>query len=41
MLAKLDSSEHKKITDKYGVKGFPTMLFFYNGDYVEYKGNRE
>ena len=41
MLAKVDSTEDKAITDRYGIKGFPTLLFFYNGDYVEYKGSRE
>lgn len=41
MAAKLDSSVEKKITERYGIKGFPTILFFSDGDYVEYKGERE
>ena len=31
VLAKVDSTENKKITDKFGVKGFPTILFFKRG----------
>lgn len=40
LLAKIDSTENKKITDQFGVKGFPTMLFFKDGQSVEYKGER-
>ena len=37
-LAKVDATEHKKIGEKYEVKGFPTLKFFKNGVVSEYNG---
>jgi len=37
-LAKVDATEHKKIGEKYDVKGFPTLKFFKNGVVSEYNG---
>lgn len=31
LLAKIDSTENKKVTDRFAVRGFPTMLFFKGG----------
>jgi len=39
-LAKVDATEHKKIGEKYDVKGFPTLKFFKNGVVTEYNGGR-
>ena len=40
-IAKLDGEKNKKMNDKYGVKSFPTLKFFKNGAFVDYKGKRE
>jgi protein disulfide-isomerase A1 len=40
-VAKCDASVNKVSSGKYGVKGYPTMKFFYNGIGGEYKGGRE
>jgi len=37
---KLDSTSHKGITTKYGVKGYPTLKLFRDGVPKEYKGGR-
>jgi len=39
--AKCDASKNPKAAGKYGVRGYPTMKFFYNGVAGEYKGGRE
>ena len=41
LLAKYDTTEYKEVTKRYGIRGFPTILFFYKGEYVEYTGVRE
>jgi len=36
-----DNKEHdKRVTEKYGVEGFPTILVFKNGSHKEYEGER-
>ena len=38
--AKIDSSDNKISKEKYKVDGFPTTLFFINGDPIEFDGGR-
>lgn len=40
-IAKVDSTIHKDLGTKYGVKGFPTLKLFMNGEPVDYTGGRE
>lgn len=40
-IAKLDATEHKKMSEKFGVQGFPTLKFFVKGNPVDYQGARE
>jgi len=39
-LAKVDSTIHKELGQKFGVKGFPTLIFFKNGVKQDYTGGR-
>lgn len=39
-LAKCDATENKKVAEKYGVQGFPTLKFFNKGQAVDYNGGR-
>ncbi len=39
-VAKIDSTENSKSAGTYGVKGYPTLIFFLNGTKVEYNGQR-
>lgn len=39
-VAKIDSTEEKKSASEYGVKGFPTLIFFLNGKKIDYNGQR-
>lgn len=39
-LAKVDATEQKVIAKRFGVKGYPTLIFFKNGQQVEYNGGR-
>ncbi|KAH9300939.1 hypothetical protein KI387_012522, partial [Taxus chinensis] len=38
LLAKLDGDRHTRAASKYGIKGFPTLLFFVNGTWEPYTG---
>ena len=39
-LAKLDATKHRNTPLKYNIEGFPTLLFFVNGEAQEYTGGR-
>ena len=39
-LAKVDATIHKKIAEKFDIKGFPTLRFFKDGNDSEYNGGR-
>jgi len=39
-LAKVDATEEKELASKYGVKGFPTLLWFDGGKQIDYDGGR-
>eukprot|EP00850_Spirogloea_muscicola_P006656 SM000032S12040 [mRNA] locus=s32:119433:124518:+ [translate_table: standard] len=40
VLAKIDGSKDNRLSQQYGVQGFPTLLFFRNAQHREYKGGR-
>jgi protein disulfide-isomerase A1 len=39
-IAKVDATEQKKITEDHGIKGFPTLYFYNNGNRMDYGGGR-
>jgi len=39
-VAKVDVTENKTLGEKYGIKGFPTLLLFKDGKMEKYKGDR-
>jgi len=39
-LAKVDATEQKKVAERFGVQGFPTLKFFNNGEAMDYTGGR-
>jgi protein disulfide-isomerase-like protein len=41
VLAAVDATEHKKVSDEFEIKGFPTIKYFHQGKYIEeYSGAR-
>ena len=38
-LAKVDATEETELATEFGVKGYPTMIFFKKGNKKEYTGN--
>lgn len=39
-LAKVDATENSKSAGEYGVRGYPTLFFFLNGQKIDYSGQR-
>jgi protein disulfide-isomerase A1 len=39
-LAKIDCDTYGSVKGTYGVQGFPTLIFFNNGEQVKYNGQR-
>lgn len=39
-LGKVDATVEKDLGEKYGVQGFPTLIYFKNGERVDYNGGR-
>jgi len=39
-LGKTDATENKKLADKFGVQGFPTLKFYADGNWIDYTGGR-
>jgi protein disulfide-isomerase A1 len=39
-IGKVDATEQKKLAEKFGVQGFPTLFFFKNGEKQDYTGGR-
>lgn len=39
-LAKVDATENKKLAEEFGIRGFPTLFWFVNGEKQEYTGGR-
>lgn len=40
-VAKVDATEQKAVAERFGVKGFPTLHWFVNGERQDYTGGRE
>jgi protein disulfide-isomerase A1 len=41
VLAKVDATEHSELAHQFEVRGFPTMLWFVNGEHKPYSGGRK
>jgi len=39
-LAKVDATEHKEVSERHGIKGFPTLVFYNQGNKSDYTGGR-
>jgi protein disulfide-isomerase A1 len=40
VVAKIDATEHAGPATTYGVRGYPTLIFFKNGNQIKYEGER-
>ena len=40
-IAKVDATVETELAEKFGVKGFPTLKMFVNGEPIDYQGARE
>jgi len=40
VVAKIDATEHAGPANTYGVRGYPTLIFFKNGNQIKYEGDR-
>jgi len=40
VIAKIDATEHSGPSNTYGVRGYPTLIFFKNGNQIKYEGDR-
>jgi len=39
-IAKVDATENKAVSERFGIKGFPTLFFFKNQNKMEFNGGR-
>jgi protein disulfide-isomerase A1 len=39
-VAKIDADAHQSVKGTYQVQGFPTLIFFANGQQIKYNGQR-
>ena len=39
-VAKVDATENPTSAGEYGVRGYPTLYFFLNGEKIDYSGQR-
>lgn len=41
VIAELDATIHGDIATRYGIRGYPTLKFFFHGEPMDYQGERE